>query len=330
MKIPTFEEALKTYCEIARLERAKSERPSETTVRNVISGVGRILSVVHTIENKEAEDGLSEDPMRKPITWLSRKKMELFLAHAAENRINSTSAHSYLQHLKALTARWTRSYYADRGYRVPSFEMPVCRVRVNRYRRPERRILLEVKDWYDALYLREDKRDWLAATLMLEFAVRNGDVGRLKWSDFVERRIVVDPEQNDVRTCICLCYTPRKTSLSSGRSVSWPVHEKLWAQMNAARAASAEHRGTHFQGLVVPAAARVFKRLNKDLKSHHFFTGTHKGIYELRKICVDHIYQQYGAEKASAISGDDIHTVTQYYADPSAVNVVGVRIVDLL
>ena len=33
---------------------------------------------------------------------------------------------------------------------------------------------------------------------------------------------------------------------------------------------------------------------------------------------------------ASSISGDDIRTVTRYYADPSAVNVLGVRIVDLL
>ena len=33
---------------------------------------------------------------------------------------------------------------------------------------------------------------------------------------------------------------------------------------------------------------------------------------------------------ASSISGDDIHTVMRYYADPSAVNVEDVRVVDLL
>ena len=52
--------------------------------------------------------------------------------------------------------------------------------------------------------------------------------------------------------------------------------------------------------------------------------------YELRKICIDHIYQKFGAEMASSISGDDIRTVMRYYADPSAVNVEGVRVVDLL
>ena len=41
-------------------------------------------------------------------------------------------------------------------------------------------------------------------------------------------------------------------------------------------------------------------------------------------------YQKFGAEVASSISGDDIRTVMHYYADPSAVNVEGVRVVDLL
>lgn len=224
-------------------------------------------------------------------------------------------------------ARWIHPYYEDREWEVPPFQLPVCRRKPARYIRPDRELLLRVRDWYETLLDRRDVRDWLAVTLMLEFGMRNGDVGRLRWADF---RVRPAMPHEQVVPRVVLCYTPRKTSLSSGRSVSWPVHEKLWAQMNAARAASAEHRGTHFLGLVVPAAACVFKRLNRDLKSHHFFTGTHKGIYELRKICIDHIYQQYRAEKASAISGDDIHTVTQYYADPSAVNVVGVRIVDLL
>ena len=59
------------------------------------------------------------------------------------------------------------------------------------------------------------------------------------------------------------------------------------------------------------------------------FSGS-KGAYELRKICIDHVYQRFGAEMASAISGDDIRTVTRYYADPAAVATVGLRIVDLL
>ncbi len=80
---------------------------------------------------------------------------------------------------------------------------------------------------------------------------------------------------------------------------------------------------------MVPCARDVYVRLNRELMAGKIFTG-HKGCYELRKICVDHVYQKFGAEIASSISGDDIRTVMRYYADPSAVSVEGVRIVDLL
>ena len=80
---------------------------------------------------------------------------------------------------------------------------------------------------------------------------------------------------------------------------------------------------------MVPCARDVFVRLNRDLRARKIFTGS-KGCYELRKICIDHIYQKFGAEMASSISGDDIRTVMRYYADPSAVNVKDVRVIDLL
>ena len=165
---------------------------------------------------------------------------------------------------------------------------------------------------------------------MLEFAMRNGDAERLRWSDF-----------RPVRQCgnarMVLCYTPHKTRLSSGRVVAWPVHPDIWTRL------CAYHDGGRFRNkrngwaknesrdapLVVPCARDVYVRLNRELRSLHIFTGS-KACYELRKICIDHIYQKFGAEMASSISGDDIRTVMRYYADPSAVNVEGVRVVDLL
>jgi hypothetical protein len=50
----------------------------------------------------------------------------------------------------------------------------------------------------------------------------------------------------------------------------------------------------------------------------------------LRKICIDHIYQKFGAEMAVSISGDDIKTITKYYADPAQPNIGAVRVLDLL
>ena len=184
-------------------------------------------------------------------------------------------------------------------------ELPSCRRRAPRYARPERETLLKVKDWYEGLWARDDKRCWLAATMMLEFAMRNGDGGMV------------------------LCYTPHKTELSSGRVVAWPVHPELWARMEAVRGEAGIREGTHFQGLVVPAAQQVFARLNAELRARRLFTGC-KAAYELRKICIDHVYQKFGAEMASSISGDDIRTVTHYYADPSAVNAGAIRVIDLL
>jgi hypothetical protein len=55
-----------------------------------------------------------------------------------------------------------------------------------------------------------------------------------------------------------------------------------------------------------------------------------KGAYELRKICIDHVYQKYGAEMAVSLSGDDIKTITKYYADPAQPNIGAVRVLDLI
>lgn len=303
--VPTFGDLLAVYPKIAAIERTKSERPCESRVWNIQCGVGRILD----------ELGLTE---ATPINHLTRHKIDVFLAQSIEKGLSPNSAWTYALYLRGITARWTHPYYEARGWRIPAFDLPAFRRKPTRYVRPDRETLLKIKAWYESLIIDADKRKWLAATLMLEFAMRNGDVTRLRWADFRER---------DGR--VCLCYTPRKTALTSARIVAWPVHQDLWSLICKLREASPDRGGTHFQGLVVPAAAEVFKTLNKDLRSRNLVTGS-KGCYELRKICIDHVYQKFGAEHASAISGDDIKTVTRYYADPSAVTFAGVKIVDLI
>ena len=195
-----------------------------------------------------------------------------------------------------------------------------------RYVRPDSSVLAKVKEWYANLEKRRDPREWMLATLMLEFAMRNGDVERLRWSDFHTR---------DGRTV--LCYTPHKTRLSSGRTVAWPVHCDIWKRICEYRSVGIPHNkrsgwtknANRDSQLVVPCARDVYVRLNRELRERGIFTGP-KGCYELRKICVDHIYQKFGAEMASSISGDDIRTVMRYYADPSAVCIEGVRVIDLI
>ena len=67
----------------------------------------------------------------------------------------------------------------------------------------------------------------------------------------------------------------------------------------------------------------TFETLNRELRVLGFHGS--KASYEL-----DHVYQKYGAEMTVSISGDDIRTITKYYADPAQPNLGAVRIVDLL
>lgn len=322
-KTPTFAELMKAYPKIAEIERMKSERPCITTVWNVLSGVKHILMAT----------GVSDE---LPITALTRQKLDLYLAGAKERGQTITTAWTYVLHLRGIVARWTLPYYEGEGWKVEPFSLPICRRRAPRYVRPDREMLARVKEWYDSLLVREDKRDWVVVTLMLEFGMRNGDVGRLRWSDFRvnndESRMKTDDDgtRHEAQGTVVLFYTPRKTSLSSGRVIAWPVHAEIWRQLVKVRALTGDREGTHFQGLVVPAAKEVFPRLNREIRERHFFANTHKALYELRKVCVDHIYQRFGAEAASSISGDDIKTVTRYYADPSRPNIGAVRVIDLL
>ena len=72
--------------------------------------------------------------------------------------------------------------------------------------------MAKVRKWYLAL----EGGMWFAATMMLEFAMRNGDVLRLESGNFVQR----DGQW-------FLSYMPHKTALTSGRTVFWPIHADI-------------------------------------------------------------------------------------------------------
>ena len=114
-----------------------------------------------------------------------------------------------------------------------------------------------------------------------------------------------------------LSYVPHKTALSSGRRVYWPIHDAIWQKFE-------DYGG--LDGFDV--TDETFDEINRDLRSLGFYG--QKGAYELRKICIDHICQKYGAEMAVSISGDSIGTISRYYADPSQPNIGSVRVIDLL
>ena len=184
-----------------------------------------------------------------------------------------------------------------------------------RYVRSSQEQLVRVKNWYR----RQQGERWFAATMMLEFAMRNGDVLRLRPENFVERRseVKVKGEGEQRTVSHYLCYVPHKTALSSGRRVCWPVHEDIWRRIDECGGLKS-----------FDITDETFDGINRDLRGLGF-SGS-KASYELRKICIDHIYQRFGAEKAVSISGDDIRTISRYYADPAQPNIGTVRVLDLI
>lgn len=294
MTIPTIGQLMKCYSIVAVAERVKSGRPGERTVENALAGMRNICAAA----------GLQEDA---PITALTRKAIDLALGNLLARGVSRLTARSYVWQMRSIFARWTKGYYADAGWKVKAFELPSFRVQETRYQRPSSQQLASVKAWYNSLsQTRTCYPVWFAATMMLEFAVRNGDVLRLKQENFVERD-----------GCRYLSYVPHKTELTSGRRVFWPIHPSIWDRIESNGEASN-----------LKLNDSVFEVINRAMRSMGF-RGS-KGAYELRKICVDHIYQKYGAEMATSISGDDIKTISRYYADPAQPNIGAVRVIDLL
>ena len=286
---PTIEQIMKCYRIVAQTERMKTGRPGETTVANALNGAAKVCQAAG-IEFSE------------PVTALTRKRIDLALATFMDHGLTRLTAWSYVCQLRAVFAKWSKPYYADAGWNVPPLDLPTFRAKAPRYERPSMDMLTRVKAWYK----RQTGERWFAATMMLEFAMRNGDVLRLKEENFIEKD-----------GCHFLNYTPHKTELTSGRRVCWPIHESIWQKFE------------EYGGLAcLDITDETFSEINHDLRSLGF--RGNKASYELRKICIDHIYQKYGAEMAVSISGDDIKTITHYYADIAQPNIGTMRIIDLL
>lgn len=299
MKVPTITKMVKVYVDAATVERLKCGRPGEGTVKNTLSGVRAFRRWLNDERERLGYSRIGYDEDFPLVSIIKPQLIHKYVADMLKGGVNPVTAQSYVNQLQQLFARWVRPYYEDRGWKIPTFPTVGGRRRSSRYCRPSAEQLAKVKKWYEAL---ESGGLWFIATMMLEFAMRNSDILRLKRENFVER---------DGKSY--LNYMPHKTENSSGRVVKWPIHELLW---NRIKASSFDYDED------------TFRELNRQMRGLGF-TGT-KGAYELRKICVDHIYQRYGAEMATSISGDDIKTIIRYYADPSQPNVGAVRVIDLL
>ena len=287
--IPTIEQLTKTYRIIAQIQQAKVGKPGKNAIENVLRGTTLLCEAAGV-------------PLESKVSILSRKVIDNALATFISRNLSRVSAWSYVTQFKSLFAKWCLPYYKEAGWHIPRLEFPSFRAQAPRYQRPSDELLAKVKNWYKS----QTSEYWFAATMMLEFAMRNGDVLRLKDSNFIEK------EDGHY-----LLYTPHKTELSSGRRVYWPIHPDIWQKFD-----------DYGRLTALDVTKETFKEINHELRELGF-RGS-KASYELRKICIDHIYQKFGAEMAVSISGDTIKTISYYYADPSQPNIGAIRILDLL
>ena len=317
MVIPTMSRMVKVYVEAATIERLKCGRPNVGTVENTLCGVRAFRKWLNERRESlgyerfgfavDAEGDEIEGNGDSPLVSVVKPQLvRKYLADMLKHGMKPITAMSYLNQLRQLFAKWVRPYYEDRGWKVPPFPAICGRPKAPRYQRPSPEVLAKVKRWYEHLDVGGGL--WFCATMMLEFAMRNSDVLRLKRTNFVAKD-----------EALYLNYTPHKTEFSSGRVVKWPVHPDIAA--NLVSSVDGE--------IALPDFTNdTFRELNRQMRGLGF-TGS-KGAYELRKICVDHVYQKYGAEMATSISGDDIKTIIHYYADPAQPNVRNIRVIDLI
>lgn len=295
-KVPSFSKLLELYKDAAEAEQIKSGRPETRTVETAIKYFKYLI------------DGCGFK-WTEPMSRLKTEDIDGFVVKTIKAGKTPTSAWTYAASCQSVTPRWALEYYSRQGYDVRQYQMPVFRNRKPpRYERPTKATLDAVDEWYKGLWKddmsKQDCRIWFLATMMYKFAVRNGDVGTFTLRNFSE---------HDGSTY--LIYTPHKTENSSGTVVNWPVHPDLFERIRkAAEILNIDEDDTFVRSYRETSAA-----VNRMLRKIPGLAEKEKASYELRKMCVDHAYHSWGVEMAAAISGDDIKTLTYFYADVSHV-----------
>ena len=295
-KVPSFSKLLELYKDAAEAEQIKSGRPETRTVETAIKYFKYLI------------DGCGFK-WTEPMSRLKTEDIDGFVVKTIKAGKTPTSAWTYAASCQSVTPRWALEYYSRQGYDVRQYQMPVFRNRKPpRYERPTKATLDAVDEWYKGLWKddmsKQDCRIWFLATMMYKFAVRNGDVGTFTLRNFSE---------HDGSTY--LIYTPHKTANSSGTVVNWPVHPDLFERIKkAAEILNIDEDDTFVRSYRETSAA-----VNRMLRKIPGLAEKQKASYELRKMCVDHAYHSWGVEMAAAISGDDIKTLTYFYADVSHV-----------
>lgn len=289
-KGPTWGELLEAYELHARVEFEISHSPTPETVDENLTIVRRVLR----------DCGITKED---PIESLTANHLDVLMQEMVARGLKAVTIRAVFAKLRSLFAAWVLEYYKRRnGWEIQAPDTPKMRAKAyssDVYQRPPESLREKTLAWYNALE-ETDPKMWLAATLMLQFGMRNVDAGLLTWDKF--------KQEGDL---MVLGYTPSKTSASSGRRVHVPFDLELFKRMKKASGRNGD--------LVLGGENKeLYASINTQMRAIGWTQDKYtKASYELRKLCIDRIYRTYGAEAAVQVSGDDIKTVCRYYADPS-------------
>lgn len=314
---PTLNEVAEIYPKLAAEQRERTGgSPSPSCVYNNLIALQRVL---HSLK----WDGT------QPYDFVTRSTMmRLYEKWTVDDAMSRVTARSYLDQFRGCFAKWTHFYYEQLGFDVTDVKLPPIPKRAPRY--TERPVEYRIKVVELHKHLKQVDPDvWFMMTMMLSFGMRNNDVLRLRWDNFV-------PEKDS----IYLKYVPHKTRLTSGRVVNWPIDEQIWEEILEYKLSHSEYpfawddpkQMPRFDSKVFVQSRRrrdidapcdgwqgfyVENRLCKYMRD--IGTTGCKAAYELRKLCACTVYKNFGQEAASALLGDDIATILRFYADPSVV-----------
>jgi integrase len=230
------------------------------------------------------------------------------------------SAWSTIAHARSCFAHWAIDKYTQDGLKVlgaSNWPIPPKNKLLLSYERPPAALRDATMDWYNKLETSNPKL-WAAATLMVQLAMRPVDASRITWENFsfIQGRWI-------------LRYVPSKTEgrTERPRPVIWPLHGDLYERLKAAGSAPFVVKGEN----IYQRYNTYVREINKELRSIGWDRSRwNKACYELRKLCVDAVFNSMGSERASQISGDNISTVIKYYADPNKAGFDGMDLTKII
>ena len=295
MREPTLGQMLDCWEKFA-LERSRDPRYMKPTERSINTACKNFRYSFEAI-------GLTEDDNYRKL-YNDRALQDAFDALVARG-VSGVSAWSYIAAVQTFTSPWTERHWEKAGFIVhrPRMPDPGKAREAPRYQRPSKEMIEKQDLFYASLQDMKDKKPFLVATMVLQFAMRPNDVGRLTSENFVRGE--------DGR--MYLNYVPNKTKNSSGRRVTWPISEPIWQQIRQ----YAGERLDAGKTMVNSVRSVCDVKINPAMRLFCGMESSTKAIYEYRKRCIDYVYHHFGINAAVAISGDNAQTIEYYYYDPT-------------